>query len=233
MDRAEIERVLKAAEVALAEGGKVELKQYGFWKAVNAVKRDRELVEEFADRIGLIDRQAFERWALLKVPVGVGTTLMVVATLVGFFLVSWSYRLSSIGQSLALLGGTAVLLVATHGLTHQIVGGAQGMRFTHWFIGPLSRPQPGVKLDYATYLRVPAQKRAWMHASGPLVTKAIPFLSLGAGWAMRAPGWVMAVLGVIAIGQIITDVLWSTKASDWMKFRREIAFSSQGVNRPG
>lgn len=225
MDRAGVERALQAAELALAEGGEVDLRTLGFWKAVNAVKKDSELVEEFTDRIGTIDQQAFERWALLKVPTGIGTTVMVLATLVGFLLVGWSYRLSSISQSLALLAGTAVLLVATHGITHQIIGSAQGMRFTCWFIGSLAQPQPGVKIDYASYLRVPARKRAWMHASGPLVTKVVPFLSLGAGWAMGAAGWVMAILGVAAIGQIFTDILWSTKKSDWKRFRREMSIA--------
>lgn len=225
MDRAGIESALAEAEGALAEGGKVELSKLGFWKAVNAVKKDGDLIDEFADRIGRIDREAFERWALVKVPVGLGTALMVVATLVGLFLLSWSYRLSSTSQSLSLLAATAVLLVATHSLTHQIVGGAQGLRFTHWFIGTLSQPQPGVKIDYATYLRVPARKRAWMHASGPLVTKAVPFIALGAGWAMGAAIWTMAILGVVAVGQIITDVLWSTKASDWKKYRREMSIA--------
>jgi hypothetical protein len=42
---------------------------------------------------------------------------------------------------------------------------------------------------------------------------------------MGAPGWTMAILGVIAVGQIITDILWSTKASDWKKFRREMAIA--------
>ena len=63
--------------------------------------------------------------------------------------------------------------------------------------------------------------RAWMHASGALVTKAIPFVLLGAAWGMEAPGWAWAVLLVVGIGQVATDLLWSTKSSDWKKFARE------------
>jgi len=99
------------------------------------------------------------------------------------------------------------------------------MRFTHWFIASMRRPTPGVKVDYATYLRVPAKKRAWMHGSGAIVTKVIPFVSLGAGWAMGASGWTIAILGLVAVGQIITDIIWSTKTSDWKKFRREMALA--------
>ena len=70
---------------------------------------------------------------------------------------------------------SGVLLVTTHGLGHLAVGKARGMKFTHWFVGTMQRPQPGVKLDYATYLRVDAVGRAWMHASGAIVTKIVPF----------------------------------------------------------
>jgi hypothetical protein len=225
MDRALVEQALSEAEKSVARGDEVDLGKLGFWKAVNAVKQQPGLVAEFGDRIGRTDREVFERRALLSIPVGVGTALMIIGTLAGLFLIGWAYQLASFGQALTLLVGTAILLVTTHGLTHLAVGTAQGMRFTHWFIASFQRPQPGVKVDYATYLRVAAEKRAWMHGSAAIVTKLIPFLSLGAGWAMGAPGWTMAILGVIAVGQIITDILWSTKASDWKKFRREMAIA--------
>lgn len=226
MDRAGIEQALAEAEEALAKGGEIDLGKLGFWKAVNAVKQQPGLVAEFGDRIGRIDREVFKRRALLKIPAGMGTVLMIIGTLVGLFLIGWAYNLTSFLQSLALLVGTAILLVTTHGLTHLAVGAAQGMSFTHWFIVSLQRPSPGVKVDYTTYLRVAAEKRAWMHGSAAIVTKLIPFVSLGAGWAMGAPGWAMAILGVVAVGQIITDIVWSTKTSDWKKFRREMAFAN-------
>lgn len=226
MDRAGIDQALSEAERFLAAGGKVDLGQLGFWKAVNAVKQNPDdLVEEFADRIGGIEREAFERAVLLKVPVAIGTALTIVGTLVGLFLIGWAYQFTSVSQAVLLLVGTGVLLVTTHGLAHLVVGSVQGMTFTHWFVATLRRPTPGVKVDYSTYLRVPAVKRAWMHASGAITTKVMPFVALGAGWAMDAPGWVMAILSVVAIAQIVTDIAWSTKSSDWMKFRREMSFS--------
>jgi hypothetical protein len=225
MDRVGIEQALAEAEDALARGGKAELGKVGFWKAVNAVKQDPKLVQEYAGRIGQIDGLAFERAVLLKVPASVGTALMVVGTLIGLFLIGWAYQLTSAAQALALLVGTGMLLLTTHSLTHLVVGSAQGMKFTHWFMASLRHPTPGVKVDYSTYLGVPAAKRAWMHASGAITTKLIPFIAIGAGWAMNAPGWAMAILGLIAIGQIIIDIVWSTKTSDWMKFRREMSLS--------
>ncbi|NNC75238.1 MAG: hypothetical protein HKN93_06970, partial [Acidimicrobiia bacterium] len=111
------------------------------------------------------------------------------------------------------------------GLAHMVVGRLFGIRFTGWFVGSLGRPQPGVKVDYATYLRTPARQRAWMHASGAVLSKLIPFFALGPSLVMDAPWWTTTLLIVIGVGQIVTDIVWSTKASDWKKYRRELSFA--------
>ncbi|MGH8946599.1 MAG: hypothetical protein ACRDVL_10670, partial [Acidimicrobiia bacterium] len=113
------------------------------------------------------------------------------------------------------------------GLGHLVVGTIAGIRFTSWFIGSITRPQPGVKVDYSTYLRARPQRRAWMHASGAIITKVIPFALLGAAIAADLPTW--AVWGVVVIGlaAIATDILWSTKSSDWKRFRREMEFAQR------
>mgnify|MGYP001568444969 CR=1 FL=1 len=71
----------------------------------------------------------------------------------------------------------------------------------------------------------PAAARAWMHASGAIVTKVVPFaaypFALSAGlepWAI----WVVLGVGVL---QLVTDALFSVRASDWKKFRREMRFA--------
>jgi len=185
------------------------------------VKRTPDLVDAYADRIAAIDRRAFEEWALLAVPASVGTLAMVGVTALGLAITALAYDMAAPWNGLAVLVATAVLLVTTHGLAHLAVGVAQGMRFTHWFIGDLRRPQPGVKVDYATYLRVPATRRAWMHAAGAIATKLVPFVMLGPAIAMEAPGWTVWVLVIVGAGQIVTDLLWSVKVSDWKKFARE------------
>ena len=225
MDKAQIDAILTMSEAALASGQKVDLGPIGFWKAVASVKRQPDLVEAFADRIGQIDREAFERWALLRLPVAAGSAIAIVATAGGLAVIGWAYRLDPVPQGLALLIGTGVVLAATHTLAHWAVAEALGMRVIYWFVGTIRRPQPGIKVDYASYLRTPPRRRAWMHASGAIVSKLVPIVSLGAGWAMGAPGWAMVLLAVLAGGQIITDVLWSTRASDWKKFKREMAFA--------
>ncbi|MGH8875431.1 MAG: hypothetical protein ACRDVM_09310, partial [Acidimicrobiia bacterium] len=110
-------------------------------------------------------------------------------------------------------------------------GQAAGIRFTHLFAG-LSPPQPGVKTDYASYLRTPARKRAWMHASGAIVTKAAPFLLIPAAVAAELPAWVAWALAVLGAVQVFTDLLWSVKVSDWKKFRREMAVARYLEGRP-
>lgn len=224
MGQSEIENALEAAEAAVAAGS--GLVGTGFWGAVKAVKGDPTLIERYADRIAVIDRRAFEQWAWLTVPFALGTSVMALGTVIGLALVWMAYSAGQTAAGLLLLAGTGVTLVTTHGLAHLVVGRLFGMRFTHWFVGRLSRPQPGVKVDYASYLAVPAGSRAWMHASGAIVTKAIPFLALGPALVISVPWWVTALLVAVGVIQIATDVAWSTKASDWRKFRREMSFAA-------
>ncbi|NNF70410.1 MAG: hypothetical protein HKN01_11625 [Acidimicrobiia bacterium] len=63
-----------------------------------------------------------------------------------------------------------------------------------------------------------------MHASGAVLTKLIPFFALGPALVMEAPWWTTALLVLLGVGQIVTDIVWSTKASDWKKYRRELGF---------
>ncbi len=221
----DIEAVLETCERRLEAGESIDLGGEGFWKAVGRVKRDPSLADRYADRIGEIDRRAFETWVFRSFPITFGETFLWLGTLAGLAIVAVAYYVDEPWNALLLIAGTLGMLVTTHGLGHLIVGRLVGIRFTRWFIAGLSRPQPGVKTDYATYLRVSPRKRAWMHASGALVTKAMPFLMLGAAWGMEAPSWAWIVLIGIGVLQIITDITMSTKQSDWMKFKREMAIA--------
>ena len=223
MERSEVERILGVVEAQLGADPGSGLRGSGFWKAVGAVKRDPGLVEEFATRIAVADRTAFERWALLTVPIGVGTVAAVVGTALGLVMVALAYSTPDPWNGILLLAGTGVLLVATHGLAHLVVGRLVGIRFTHWFIGTVTRPQPGVKTDYAGYLAADARGRAWMHASGALVSKVVPFALIPAGVIAGVPSWATILLAAVGVASVITDLLWSTKSSDWKKFRREMA----------
>jgi hypothetical protein len=223
MDGSRVGAILDEAEQAVSAGQ--SLGPTGFWRAVAEVKTDPALIEEHADRIARIDRAAFKKWALLVLPIWLGNVLAIGATLIGLALVGWTYYLEGAWSAVVFLLGFGMVLVATHGLTHLVAGAVMGIRFTHWFVGTVRQPIPGVKLDYSSYLRAPPFSRAWMHASGAIVTKVMPFAFIGAAIAAGVPDWVPWALVVIGMGAIATDVVWSTKSSDWKKYRREMALA--------
>jgi hypothetical protein len=218
-----IEEALARAESSVDGGG--GLAGTGFWAAVAEVKRQPELVERYAERIDAIDQRAHRSWAWLVIPLGLGTVLALIAVLVGLALVGYAYEVTGAGAVLLFLAGLGVLLAATHGLGHLVVGRVLGIRFHYWYVGEIVRPQPGVKLDYTTYLRADPLSRAWMHAAGAVVTKLIPFLLIPAAIAADLPVWVPWGLAGLGTAMIVTDVVWSAKASDWKKFRREMAYT--------
>ena len=226
MEKSEVEGILSAIERSLADDPAAGLAGSGFWKVVTAAKRDPALVAEFAVRIAAIDREAFRRWALLTIPLGVGTVLTIAATAAGLLLVGLSYSTPDPLNGVLLLAGMGVLLFATHGLGHLLVGRLAGIRFTHWFIGSVGRPQPGVKTDYATYLAASPKQRAWMHASGAIVSKIIPFALIPTALIAGVPSWATILLVVVGVVSVVTDAVWSTKFSDWKKFRREMAIAA-------
>jgi len=222
MDARGIEQVLDESERLLRSGAAIDLRTLGFWRAVAATKREPKYLARYADRIAAIDREAFRRRVPLRFPAAVGVTVMSLGTLFGLFVLWLAAAFQPPAREIALLVGFGALLVCTHGLAHVIVGALSGMRFTHWFADLPRRPQPGFKVDYATYLRASARSRAWMHASGAIVTKAIPFLVALYGLSVNVDAWAIWLLIAVGVVQIATDVLWSVRASDWKKFRREM-----------
>lgn len=216
-----MERVLDRAEAAVAEGRPLD--GTGFWKAVGAARRDFKLADRYAERIAAIDRKAFENGVKFRVPAGVGTALLAGASGAGVAALVLAEGIDSrFLRSVVFLGALGALEGGTHSLAHWAVGRAMGMRFTHYFIGGPPPPRPGAKLDYATYLRVPPTQRAIMHASGAVVTKIVPLALIPVARSLDLPAWVTYLLIVLAIAQIVSDVVLSTKSSDWKKVKREL-----------
>ncbi len=222
MESHEISEILDGAEASVTAGD--GLSGTGFWGAVAQIKGDPQLVETFADRVAEIDRAAFRAWPLVCLPIGVGTALLLFGLVAGLVLVGLAYPAEGLLAVVVFYAGLVAILAVTHGLGHLLVGRVSGIRFTHWFIGTLRQPQPGVKVDYASYLRTPARRRAWMHAAGAITTKVVPFALIGAALAADLPVWSVWTLVGLGGAMIVTDVLWSTKSSDWKKFLREMAF---------
>lgn len=209
---------------AAVDGGERDLSKLGFWRLVRSVKVDPALSEHWADVVGRIDRTAFERAVRPRFPVWFGNAVLASGTLVGAAAVVVALRSTSEAiAGVALVAAGLIWSVSLHDLAHWLVGQAVGIRFTCYFFGGPFPPRPGMKTDYATYLRTPPGSRVWMHASGALATKAAPFVALAFWWATDAPAWAAWALVAYGVFQIVTDVLLSAKSSDWKKVNRERA----------
>jgi hypothetical protein len=215
-----ISETLERAERALETRG--SLAGTGFWKAVEELRSNPGLAAQFADRVATIDTKAFESSVKLRVPAAIGNLALGAATAAGLAALIVASRLEGLWRTLFFLAGFGILDVSTHSLTHWVVGRFFGIRFTHYFVGGPPPPRPGAKIDYASYLRTPAKERAVMHASGAVVTKLVPFALIPVGLALEVEGWAIAVLAAVGVGQIGTDIAFSSKTSDWKKVKREL-----------
>jgi hypothetical protein len=214
---------------AAVDRRETDLRRLGFWRVVAMIKRDDELIDRYADQVGRIDAKAFRAGVRFRLPVWLGITLMLVAVVVGIVAVVLAVRAGGssepddITAGVGLVVGAGAWAAGLHSLAHYLVGRAVGIRFTDLFVAFPPPPLPGLKTDYASYLRASPTARAWMHASGAVATKLAPFIALAFAPAADAPGWAVVILLGFGIFQIGTDILFSTKASDWKKVRRELA----------
>jgi hypothetical protein len=222
---ARIERQVRA--------GNTDLSGLGFWRLVRKVKLEPALARHWAEDVGRIDRLAFESRVRPRFPVWFGNALLAVGAAVSIALAWLGLELAGDDRG-SFLAGLLVqaagvgLSVSVHDPAHWLVGRLGGMRFLSYFLdGPL-RVQPGVKVDYATYLRAPAGRRAAMHAAGALASKVAPFAVFAWVYVVHRragsellPEWSLWALLGFGVLQIVTDAVWSTKRSDWRKVRRE------------
>jgi len=221
------------------DGGDTDLSGLGFWRLVRIVKVEPPLAEHWADECGRIDRKAFERGVTVRVPVWLGNLLLMIGTGALVALVPVSLQVAR-GEGFATapnptLGGILALVAAgglsvtAHDLAHWLVGRLVGIRFIAYFLDGPFRIQPGIKVDYASYLRTSPGRRAAMHAAGAVASKIAPFAVFVAVYLPHRvagydllPAWSLwAILG-LGLVQIVTDLAWSRTRSDWKKVRREL-----------
>jgi hypothetical protein len=217
---------------AAVDAGDTDLRHLGFWRVVGLIKRDDEVIERHAEQVGRIDGKAFRAGVRFRSPVWVGVALQLLGIGVAVGLIAFALWNAGAGTDRLLdvdvASGVGLLLAAfalaagIHGFAHYVVGRSVGIRFTDFFFAIPPPPLPGLKTDYGTYLRTGPTARAWMHASGAVATKLAPFAVLAFARAASAPGWSVVILMVLGAFQIVTDVLFSSKASDWKKVRREL-----------
>ncbi|CCF85214.1 hypothetical protein NITHO_4670001 [Nitrolancea hollandica Lb] len=107
------------------------------------------------------------------------------------------------------------------------MGRAFGIRFTSVFLGGKLLIEPGLKIDYESYLQVPPRRRAWMHASGAIKTTAVSILTFLVALAGGFPRWVKWILGANASVVMLTEIFFSTRYSDWKRFGREMRIARE------
>jgi hypothetical protein len=219
-DLEDIERELDRIEAAVAAGD-TDLSGLGFWWVVGRVKRDPAAVVRFADRAGRIDTAAFRARVRTRVRPWVGLSILLLMIVAGAGAVVAASRWTGTWAGLALVAAGGLWSVGVHVPTHAFVGWLAGIRYTDAFLGPPPPPRPGLKTDYATYLRAEPSLRVWFHASGAVATKIAPFVALALWPVTNAPGWAAWVLLGVGLLQIGTDVAFSTRSGDWKKVARE------------
>jgi len=214
------------AEVAI---GRTDLAALGFWRLVAAIKRDAVFVIELADQVARIDRAAFRARVRARVPVWLGTATLIGLALVGVVAIVLASVWDGLMAGIALLVAGGAWSVGVHGPAHQAYAWFAGIGITDYFLGGPSPPRPGVKVDYASYLRTDASRRAWFHASGAVATKVAPFVAVALAPLTNAPGWAVIVMAAYGVLQIVTDVAFSTRTGDWKRYRRERAIAREGM----
>jgi hypothetical protein len=219
-DLEEIGRELDRIQAAVAAGD-TDLRALGFWPIVARIKRDPAAVVRFADQVGHIDTAAFRARVRTRVRPWMGIGLQLLISVAGVVALVLAARWTGTWAGLALLASGGAWSLGWHVPAHAFVGWLAGIRMTDAFLGGPPPKRPGLKTDYATYLRAEPSMRVWFHASGAIATKLAPFVALALWPVTNAPAWAAwALLGLGAL-EIATDILFSTKSGDWKKVARE------------
>jgi hypothetical protein len=206
------------------DAGRADLSGLGFWRLLRRVKVEPMLAEHWADQAGRIDRKAFETSVRFRFPVWFGNLVLLTGVLFGAAATVYGMRSDNPTVSgWAFVVAGVAWLVCVHDLAHWAVGRLVGISFLAYYIG--FPPWPGLKIDYASYLRASPAARAWMHASGALATKVAPFAALGFCLGANGPAWAVWALAGIGALQIVTDILLSRTRSDWKRVARERALA--------
>jgi hypothetical protein len=215
------------------DAGNTDLRALGFWRLVRQVKLEPRLAAHWAEQVARIDRKAFEQRVRPRLPVWLGNAILLASTAVCVALIPIALAIGRDRPESFLAG---VLALAASGLTatlhdpaHWVVGRLVRIRFLAYFLGGPLKVLPGIKIDYRSYLLASPGARAWMHAAGAIASKVAPFAVFAAVYLPHRaagydilPAWSLwAILG-LGVLQLITDLLFSTRKSDWKKVRREL-----------
>jgi hypothetical protein len=176
----------------------------------------------------------------MKVPVGLGLVLLVIAEAFGIALIFLSSMITlAAAQAVLFLVSMVIIWYASHPLSHFVLAKIWGVNTVSFFLGPsdIGKSGPsfvkkispilmtiGTKLDRAKLLALPKSRRAWIFGSGALV--GVVILALIESAAILDFNYNVASLvlgGLFFLLTIGTELLLSTKSGDLSKMRKELA----------
>jgi hypothetical protein len=226
---------LARIERAVDEGNSA-LGRLGFWRLVNKIKVEPALSAHWAEVVGRIDRKAFVARTRFRIPVWFGNLVLLLEGLISAALVPVALAIARRSATpepflagLLVVAAAGGLVVAVHGLSHYAVGRMSRIGFHAYFIGGPLKITPTLKIDYESYLKADPGSRATMHAAGALASKVAPFVVFAGAYIPHAragydllPAWSLWAVLALGVLQIVTDIVWSRKHSDWKKVGREL-----------
>ncbi len=185
-----------------------------FWKLVDEIKKGK--FKEHIDFVGRIDEKVYRKRTRIKVGISYGNSILLVLLIISIFLLTR-------GGYLFLLGALCIPWIV-HPLAHYIVGKAYGIDFLFYFPNGPAKIEPTLKIDYATYLRASARKRAYMHASGVIATLSSAFLMVILSFLSKQNALIKFVLIAYFLILLITDLAFSPKFGDLKRYKREMRY---------
>src|SRR6266576_3098461 len=192
---------------AAVDAGETDASRLGLWKIVRQIKLDPMLSEHWAKQVGRIDRKLFEARVRPRFRVWFGNGVLAAGVIVGGAAIGYAVSCDNpTVKGILLLASGLILSASVHDPAHYIVGRLVGIRFLWYFLNGPARIQPGLKTDYATYLRTPPSSRAAMHAAGAVASKLAPLIPLALCPLADAPGWAVVGLAAFTVLQILTDL---------------------------
>jgi hypothetical protein len=197
MEEGEVEEILGKLESEFGKGNYEAAKSLGFWRVVRAAKKEPKLAENVAERIGRLDKLLFESKVWTKLDYKFGTAIELLGAIIGLMLLYFGSTSMGVESTVFYIASAIVLMTALHPISHSIAGKLFGIKFHFYFLDGPMLVEPTLKVDYSTYVRAPAKKRAIFHLAGAinsvLVTLIVFLVALG---DPDAPSAAKVILGV-------------------------------------
>jgi hypothetical protein len=178
MEEAKIEEILGQLESEFAKGNYEAAKILGFWKVVNAAKKDSAIANGYGERIGRLDKLLFESKRWPKLNYMTGTAIELAGTLIGIVFLYFGMASIEFDSTLFYVASTFVLMTTLHPISHIIAAKLAGIKFHFYFLDGPQQIAPTLKVDYSTYVKTTSKRRALFHLAGSLNSVLITLLVL-------------------------------------------------------